>query len=58
MKTKEAMLLIKKELGDKGKDKRTNVYKALQIIEKIVDNSYSALEDEIDDFMEEFTNDY
>ena len=58
MKVKEAFEIIEAALGDKIADKRTKVYKAVQRLKQIVFADDIAIEEEINDFFEEYENDY
>lgn len=61
MKMKEAVQIVKEELADKVKDKRTKVAKAVQYLEDRAKWDEAKLEQIIDETIEEFEsreNDY
>ena len=61
MKKSEAVKIIKEELGDKLKDKRTKVSKAVKLIDDFIKWDEARLEQIIDETIEQFesnANDY
>lgn len=61
MKKSEAVKIIKDELGDKLKDKRTKVSKAVKLIDDFIKWDEARLEQIIDETIEQFesnANDY